>query len=767
MTGPAVETEKCGAGLGASWECIYSGAISGGNMISAEIPEIQAEVGPFCRCGCVVHLGNAKPKRLLATSSQSCPGRTFWLIQVRHIDFLADDDCVIKFRVEQFNLPCGNQWLKIRDGSSLSSALLSDLSGQPGTVPSQVNSTGPNLLLEFYSDDITLGSQVCDGGFLAEASQIRLIKLNISAVQVAHSVSSVIPLAVLKLTSVHIAAIFFLSGLIIATTILGIQYVFRYRKYQVAQLEDQDSLSASSTNLQMSARTQSNATLLSEVISLTRMRPLNMKSRQNKHTRLRESVDCDRDIDEEADDDCVIKFRVEQFNLPCGNQWLKIRDGSSLSSALLSDLSGQPGTVPSQVNSTGPNLLLEFYSDDITLESQVCDGGFLAEASQMIQVAHSVSSVIPLAVLKLTSVHIAAIFFLSGLIIATTILGIQYVFRYRKYQVAQLEDQDSLSGSSKTLIAENEVPASTALPTLANPECDDLTPTSSVPTSPRGQWKIIRRSSTLSEKDGSTEKDVYKNQSRRVSNVTLTNGCYSSVASMVSVATIRSTNAKATKDKRNREKLLAGPGGSEFSISAPDNDLEIDYYDYNVVNAGAAPGSYLGMDPAFLVWIPPLDESGEILPHIEVECHEMVDIRPKVYVNPGSNTESPEEESLVPKPRRRSVSESTATSSLMSKKKVKKVIPLVHGNVTQVDNKYLNEARHIIDNRKVAIQMQEFPRKLRPIVPLDMEKETKVEKSPSVNNSILDDIQFADDDEEELDLNTYCVHGARTLSTRT
>lgn len=32
----------------------------------------------------------------------------------------------------------------------------------------------------------------------------------------------------------------------------------------------------------------------------------------------------------------------------------------------------------------------------------------------------------------------------------------------------------------------------------------------------------------------------------------------------------------------------------------------MDYYDYNVVNAGAAPGSYLGMDPAFLVWIPPL-----------------------------------------------------------------------------------------------------------------------------------------------------------------
>lgn len=34
--------------------------------------------------------------------------------------------------------------------------------------------------------------------------------------------------------------------------------------------------------------------------------------------------------------------------------------------------------------------------------------------------------------------------------------------------------------------------------------------------------------------------------------------------------------------------------------------MELDYYDYNVANAGAAPGSYLGMDPAFLLWIPPL-----------------------------------------------------------------------------------------------------------------------------------------------------------------
>lgn len=76
-----VETEKCGMSVGESWECLYGNGIPNNN-IAVEIPEVEAEVGPYCRCGCVVHLGYTKPRRLLATSSQSCPGRTFWQIQV-------------------------------------------------------------------------------------------------------------------------------------------------------------------------------------------------------------------------------------------------------------------------------------------------------------------------------------------------------------------------------------------------------------------------------------------------------------------------------------------------------------------------------------------------------------------------------------------------------------------------------------------------------------------------------------------------------------
>lgn len=90
------------------------------------------------------------------------------------------------------------------------------------------------------------------------------------------------------------------------------------------------------------------------------------------------------------------------------------------------------------------------------------------------------------------------------------------------------------------------------------------------------------------------------------------------------------------------------------------------------------------MDPAFLVWIPPLDESGEILPcDEEMESHEMTDIRPKVYVDPGSNKESPEEETLLQKCRRGSVSDinDPQTPSPIVKRRIKKVYPLVHGEL--------------------------------------------------------------------------------------
>lgn len=52
-------------------------------------------------------------------------------------------------------------------------------------------------------------------------------------------------------------------------------------------------------------------------------------------------------------------------------------------------------------------------------------------------------------------------------------------------------------------------------------------------------------------------------------------------------------NQKENKEQKNRQKLMTHPG-SQYSIST-NEEMEMDYYDYNVVNSSAAPGSYLGM----------------------------------------------------------------------------------------------------------------------------------------------------------------------------
>lgn len=92
---------------------------------------------------------------------------------------------------------------------------------------------------------------------------------------------------------------------------------------------------------------------------------------------------------------------------------------------------------------------------------------------------------------------------------------------------------------------------------------------------------------------------------------------------------------KESKERRNRERLLQGPG-SDFSLVNPETDMELDYYDYNVINASAVPGSYLGMDPAFLVWIPPIGSEDS---EINLEEHHYEEI-------PARKTDSPEGSSL-------------------------------------------------------------------------------------------------------------------------
>ena len=89
-------------------------------------------------------------------------------------------------------LPCATQYIKIRDGPSLSSTLLIEMQGgnnagvanadmgSSSNLPISLESSGAQLLLEFYAGEVvdnnnvthTHAGLICTGGFLANVEQI-------------------------------------------------------------------------------------------------------------------------------------------------------------------------------------------------------------------------------------------------------------------------------------------------------------------------------------------------------------------------------------------------------------------------------------------------------------------------------------------------------------------------------------------------------------------------------------------------------------------
>lgn len=98
-----------------------------------------------------------------------------------------------------------------------------------------------------------------------------------------------------RITMVHIIAILFSSVIIVVSVLLGAQYVCRYRKYQLAESAGAPDSPAHTPRTsmgsiagQLPSRAVSTSTLLSEVVSLVKIRP---RGRWMRHSRLRESVD--------------------------------------------------------------------------------------------------------------------------------------------------------------------------------------------------------------------------------------------------------------------------------------------------------------------------------------------------------------------------------------------------------------------------------------------------------------------------------------------
>lgn len=165
--GSAVETEECGGTITNSWECIYGAT---GRVLPpdlpAERPGVMADIGADCRCGCIVHLTVAKPRRIVAATAQSCPGRTFWLLQ-------GDADHRIRLVFDFFRLLCSTQYIRIRNGDSLAAELIAEFSGGSAKNSEPITSSGSRLLLEFFSNELSTIGHSCKGGFLTHAQQIR------------------------------------------------------------------------------------------------------------------------------------------------------------------------------------------------------------------------------------------------------------------------------------------------------------------------------------------------------------------------------------------------------------------------------------------------------------------------------------------------------------------------------------------------------------------------------------------------------------------
>lgn len=147
------------------------------------------------------------------------------------------------------------------------------------------------------------------------------------------------------------------------------------------------------------------------------------------------------------------------------------------------------------------------------------------------------------------------------------------------------------------------------------------------------------------------------------------------------------------------------------------------------------------MDPAFLVWIPPLDEDGELFPEYEKsEYHEMTAVRE--YADPGSNKETPEEEILLPKPKTHIHHSEPSLPKLKYKSSNNSKTP------QDIDNKFVSEIQPLVHKRIVDSDIASISKKLKETkkyIREDMEKETEVEKSLDLGN--VDNIKFVDDEE--------------------
>ncbi|XP_064089681.1 uncharacterized protein LOC135203711 [Macrobrachium nipponense] len=235
-------------------------------------PPASTPGGERCGCGCTLELTLGVPLNITA-SAADCTGTAVWLFQ-------ASEGERVTAEVVWAVLRPGTQWLKLRDGDSLSSPLLVRLPGpkalnsspsprQLSQAPPQT-SLGNNLVLEFRSDINVTAATInpASWGFLVRVSSTSSFSATAAGTldEAAHS-----GMYWKLLAGMHIAAVVFISALVAAVIVLAVYNWRRYRLYRRAKLIPESPYITPPSTPSREVATGSSTLTLTEVISLKSM----------------------------------------------------------------------------------------------------------------------------------------------------------------------------------------------------------------------------------------------------------------------------------------------------------------------------------------------------------------------------------------------------------------------------------------------------------------------------------------------------------------
>ncbi|XP_068250408.1 uncharacterized protein gogo [Palaemon carinicauda] len=257
-TGDSVESLPC-EGLDCAEPSLYS-------------PPASTPGGERCSCGCTLELSLGVPINITA-SAADCTGTAVWLLQ-------ASEGERVTAEVAWAVLRPGAQWLKLRDGDSLSSPLLMRLpspkTADSSPSPRQLShappqtSLGNKLVLEFRSDINVTSATINPAawGFLVRVSSTADI-LATAVGTIDKSAQSGMYWKLLA--GMHIAAVVFISALVAAVIVLAVYNWRRYRLYRRAKLIPESPYITPPSTPSRDVTTGSSTLTLTEIISLKSM----------------------------------------------------------------------------------------------------------------------------------------------------------------------------------------------------------------------------------------------------------------------------------------------------------------------------------------------------------------------------------------------------------------------------------------------------------------------------------------------------------------